>query len=298
MNKSSKRKALGRGLSNLIPIESEDTDSVANGSVEVEVSSITANPFQPRHEFNEEEIDGLAASIKSQGLLQPVVLRKKVDGYEIISGERRFRAMKKLNWDKIPAIIKSKVSDREMLELALVENIQRQNLNDIETALAYQQLLLDCGLSHEELSERVGKSRSSITNYLRLLKLPAAVQNSVRKGAIAMGHARAILAIDDAKKQKEIAEQIVENKLSVRDVEDIIKIIKGEKTKGNGKKRKENKEIASLDPDLQQCIERLQYRFGTSVKLSFVNNEIGKGKFEIKFHSNDDLTRIMDLLLP
>ena len=183
------RRALGRGLTNLIPVDSEEKGS-DNKVVLVDANSIHPNPFQPRREFNDEELAGLAESIKQQGLLQAIILRKKQDGYEIISGERRFRALKILGQDKMPSIIKPKVTDREMMEMTLVENIQREDLNDIEQAHAFQTLLQDCDLSHEELSKRVGKSRSAITNTLRLLKLPLDIQQRVIHNEISTGHAR------------------------------------------------------------------------------------------------------------
>jgi ParB family chromosome partitioning protein len=223
------------------------------------------------------------------------VLRKKVNGYEIISGERRFRACKFLKQDKIPAIVRPKVTDREMLEVSLVENIQRENLNDIEQAQAYQRLLLECGLSHEELSKRVGKSRSVITNALRLLKLPEPVQELVRTGKISMGHARALLGVTDPKRQRAMAKRIVEEKLSVREIESEVQEEKGES--GAGRKRRSGarrKEAAAIDPDVRECLERIQYRFGTSVRM--VQTKENRGKIEILFHNDSDLSRILELL--
>lgn len=213
------RRALGRGLTNLIPQDSEEKGS-DNEVVLVDTNSIRPNPYQPRKQFDDAEIEGLAESIKTQGLLQPVVLRKKVDGYEIISGERRMRALKLLGNDKIPCLVKPKITDREMIEMALVENIQREDLNEIEQGLAFQRLMLECDLSHDELAKRVGKSRSVVTNTLRLLKLPQEVQQRLVQGEITMGHARALLSIDGAQLQKEMGEKIVAQKLSVREVEE------------------------------------------------------------------------------
>lgn len=292
------RLALGRGLSNLIPIDTVEKGS-ENEIVPVDSFSIRPNPFQPRKEFYEDEIRGLAESIKNQGLLQPIILRKTNDGYEIISGERRLRALKLLGEDKIPAIIKPKVSDTEMLEMAVVENIQRENLNDIELAYSYQKLLFDCGLSHQQLSERVGKSRSVITNTLRLLKLPQEIQTMLRSGSISSGHARALLSIQEPEQQRIVAEKIVLEGLTVRDVEHIAhgennhddtqEIPPASKKPGGVKKRE-----PMLDPDLQQYQEQIQYRFGTDVKIT--SDMEWKGKIEIAFYNKEDCNRILDLL--
>lgn len=299
MSKNTKRQVLGRGLSNLIPVEPTSNDPQASGSIEIERLSIVANPFQPRLDFDDTEIDGLAESIAAQGLLQPVVVRKKVEGgYEIISGERRFRAMTKLGWDRIPCIVKTQVTDREMLEMALVENIQRENLNEIETALAYQQLLLECGLSHEELSKQVGKSRSAISNALRLLKLPVQIQQMLRRGELSMGHARSLLGLEDPKQQRDLADEIIEKNLSVREIEQRVQRIKGIRDPATAPKKIQPTPTKSLDPDIVQLLERLQYRFGTAVKISNSSDDGQKGKIEIHYHSGEDLTRICDLLLP
>jgi ParB family transcriptional regulator, chromosome partitioning protein len=285
------RRALGRGLTNLIPIDSEEKGS-DNEVVLVDANSIRPNPFQPRREFNNEELAGLAESISQQGLLQAIILRKKQEGYEIISGERRFRALKILGQDKIPSIIKPKITDREMMEIALVENIQREDLNDIEQAHAFQRLLQDCNLSHEELSKRVGKSRSAITNTLRLLKLPQDIQQRVINNEISMGHARALLAIENPKQLSEMVARIVSQKLSVRDIEDSVQKMR-EKKQGRSTtvKRRGNFE---KDPAVMAVIEKLQYKFGTKINVYQKND--AKGKIEINFFGKDDLNRIIDLL--
>ncbi len=285
---NSKRRALGRGLSNLIPTQSEEKGS-DNEVVFVDIGAIVPNPFQPRIDFDDEEIKGLAESIENQGLLQPVVLRQKADGYEIISGERRFRAFRYLKRDKVPCIVKPKVTDREMLELALVENIQREELNEIEKAIAYQKLLLECNYTHEELSKRVGKSRTVITNSLRLLNLPDDIQNMVRRNELTMGHARALLSLDDSEKQLEMAKRIQEEKLTVRDIER-----ESQEQKESKKRIKPADTPEPIDPDMAHQLERLQYKFGTSVKLK-VSGE-NKGKLEIDYYSQEDLVRIFDIL--
>lgn len=291
MNKNAARKALGRGLSNLIPVN-VDNSSEINEIHEVSVSSIKTNPYQPRIDFNDEEIIGLAESIKVQGLLQPVVVRKKNDFYEIISGERRFRAFKYLKKDTVPCIVKTNVADREMLELALIENIQREELNEIEKALAYQKLLLEYNYTHEQLSEQIGKSRAAITNALRLLNLPEEIQLALRNNSISMGHARALLAVDN-KQQIEVLQKIISEKLSVRDVEEI-----GSSSGNKVKREKKFKPEISperKDPDYEKVVEQLQYKFGTSVEINTKNSK--KGLLSFVFIGEEDLARITDILL-
>ena len=288
MNKKTSRKALGRGLSNLIPIKGEDS-SDNNEIHEVSISSIQTNPFQPRNNFNEEEIKGLAESIKNQGLLQPIILRQKDDCFEIISGERRYRAFQYLKRDSVPSIIKQNISDREMLELALIENIQREELNEIEKAIAYQKLLLEYGYTHEQLSEHVGKSRASISNSLRLLNLPEEIQIMVRNNQISMGHARALLSLK-GKDISLIAQRIIEEQLSVRDIENLSSSIKKNRKIKQGDKQKDHND----DPDLNDIINRLQYKFGTSVGIQ---NGSKKGCVSFIFFGREDLSRLIELLL-
>jgi ParB family transcriptional regulator, chromosome partitioning protein len=284
------RRALGRGLTNLIPVDTVDNGS-GNEVVFVDANAITSNPYQPRQDFDKDEIGNLAQSIKNQGLLQPILLRKKDSSYEIISGERRFRAMKLLGNDKVPCIVKPNISDHEMIEMALVENIQRENLNDIEQAYAYQRLMMECGLSHEEISKKVGKSRSTITNFLRLLKLPEEIQQKVRQKELTMGHARALLAIEDPKRQKELAQRILTESLTVRDIGKTMQSDVPSKKKIH--KREDSPE--KPEPDTEHQAEQLQYRFGTRVNV--LKNSDGKGKIEIHFLSMDDLNRIIEILL-
>jgi ParB family chromosome partitioning protein len=284
------RRALGRGLTNLIPIDTHEKGS-GNEVVFVDVNAISSNPYQPRQDFDKEEIANLAQSIEKQGLLQPILLRKKDAAYEIISGERRFRAMKLLGNNQVPCIVKPNISDHEMIEMALVENIQRENLNDIEQAQAYQRLMMECNLSHEEISKKVGKSRSSITNFLRLLKLPEEIQQKVRQKELTMGHARALLAIDDPKRQKEMAQKILTESLTVRDIERSAQPISEKKSKNNQKENHSEKK----DPNVDQLIDQLRYRFGT--KVTVTTSLDGKGKIEIFYHSIDDLNRITAIFL-
>jgi len=290
MGKKESRKALGRGLSNLIPVKIEESEDSKNEIHEVSINSIKTNPFQPRIDFNDDEIRGLAESIKNQGLLQPVVVRQKGPHFEIISGERRYRAFQLLGRDSVPCIVKQEVSDREMLELALIENIQREELNEIEKAVAYRKLLLEYSYTHEQLADHIGKSRTAITNSLRLLNLPEEIQAMVRNGQISMGHARALLTIDE-NEQLEVAKRIVDEKLSVRDVEKMNPARKTETIK----REPQEKVPTPADPDIINVIERLQYKFGTSVKIQ--NGSDNKGVISFRFFNNEDLTRIVELFL-
>jgi len=294
MNKSaSKPRRLGRGIDSLIrPAPQNDGDD--NKEIQlVDISAIVPNPFQPRIDFDDDEIEGLAQSINNQGLLQPVVLRQKGAKYEIISGERRFRAFRHLKKESVPCIVKKDVTDKEMLELALVENIQREQLNEIEKAIAYQKLILEFSYTHEELSKQVGKSRTVITNSLRLLNLPEEIQMMVRKNELSMGHARALLAIDCSETQLKEARRVVENGLTVRDVENITSQTKENKPKNTTEKPV--KTTQEHDANITFQLERLQYKFGTSVKLKTTGEN--KGKVEIEYYNQDDLVRVFDLLL-
>ena len=224
--------------------------------------------------------------------MQPVVLRKKGNRYEIISGERRFRAFKHLKRESVPCIVKTKVSDREMLELALVENIQREELNEIEKAAAYQKLILEFSYTHEELAKQVGKSRTVITNSLRLLNLPGEIQQMVRTNEISSGHARAILAMEDAEKQLEAARKVLDDKLTVRDIEYIVQLDKAKKPSSRPAPKPR---YQVQDPNIIHQLERLQYKFGTSVKIKITGDD--KGRVEIDYFNSSDLVRIFDLLL-
>ena len=285
------RQALGRGLSSLIPVY--DEDMVDEGDiVSIEVNSIMPNPFQPRTNFNREEIGSLAESIKSQGLLQPIVLRKSAGKYEIISGERRLRAVRQLGEKRIPAIVKEKISDGKMLEMALVENIQREDLNDIELGKSYQRLLVECELSHKDLSVRIGKSRSAITNVIRLLKLPEKIQGLIREGKISSGHARALLSIKDRHAQLALAEKIVSQGLTVRNIENITQA-KAKREKA-GRKGVAASHAERKDPDIKHQEDQLRYLFGTDVRIKAGTGS--KGKIEISYYSREDLNRILDIL--
>lgn len=290
MNKKVSRRVLGRGLSALIPTGSEDESAVSeNEVVNIDYSSIVPNQFQPRKEFNQEEINSLAQSISIHGLLQPILVRQKsAESYEIISGERRLRALRSLGKDKIPCVVRQKVSDRETTEMALVENIQREDLNDIEKADAYQQLILNHDYSHEQLAKQIGKSRTAITNTLRLLNLPEEIKTMMREQKLSMGHARALLAIEDNDNRLMFANKIITEKLSVRDIEK-------ETQNKIGQKNKKQKKHDTVDPNLAEAVNKLQYKLGTPVELTMKTGD--RGMMKIEFYSEKDLVRIVDLLL-
>jgi len=291
MSKKPPRRVLGRGLASLIPAATEDEVSRENSILDITCSSIKPNPFQPRTEFNEEEIKSLAESIRSQGLLQPILVRQKGDEFEIVSGERRFRAMQTLGRETIPCIVRQKLSDREMHEVALVENIQREDLNEMEKAEAYQKLILEYDYTHDQLSKQLGKSRTVITNTLRLLNLPLEVQHMVRQNAVSAGHARALLSVEDNRYRIELAKKIVEEGLSVREIE---RRTQGA-TQQKEEKRKKERDEKNADPSVADAMSRLQYRLGTPVRLRTMSP--GKGRIEIDYFSEKDLARIVDLLL-
>jgi ParB family chromosome partitioning protein len=279
--------ALGRGLDALISTE----DVVTNGSDtinEVDIELIEANPNQPRREFNEEALQELADSIAEIGIIQPITLRKLNNGkYQIIAGERRWRASMRAKLKAIPAYIKT-VDDENLMEMALVENIQRQDLNAIEIALAYQQLIEQYGLTQEKLAEKVGKKRATVANFLRLLKLPAPVQIGLRHGLIDTGHARALLAIDDPKKQVKAYNETVNKGLSVRMVE---QMVKKEKNTTEGKKKQEDDGTAQMT---RQMAEQIQKALNT--KAVVVADAKGKGKITISFDSIEQASKIIEKL--
>jgi ParB family transcriptional regulator, chromosome partitioning protein len=275
-----KKVTLGRGLDALIP-----TDKEVNGYILADIDQIKPNPYQPRKEFDEDGIDELASSIKEKGIIQPLVGRKIGNRYEIIAGERRWRAAQKAGLKKIPIILKD-ASDSEILELALIENLQREDLNPIEEAIAFEQLIGEFGLTHEEISRRIGKDRSTITNQIRLLKLPERVKQAIKDGEISAGHARAILSIESQGKALEILDLIKRNKLSVRQTEKLVQGLIKEK----GADKKQN----YIDPFLKNVTEELKKVLGTQIKIIDRN---GKGKIEIEYYSIDDLERIIEALM-
>ncbi len=293
---SNKRSALGRGLSALL--ENEETDvtsrsgmsgSTTVGAVaSIELDKIEANPFQPRTHFEEEALNELAHSIKEQGIIQPVTVRKLgYDKYQLISGERRFKASKIAGLKTIPAYIRI-ANDQAMLEMAIVENIQRENLNAIEIGISYQRLLEECSLTQEELSNKVGKNRSTVSNYLRMLKLPPEIQVGIRDNKITMGHARAIINVEDPAEQLAIYNDIINGELSVRKVEEIAKLSKAKKT-GTPKESPQ-----SLPEQYKKIQETLSERFKTKVEVIAGNK--GKGKIIIPYLTEEDLNRVLTII--
>ncbi|MDO8951101.1 MAG: ParB/RepB/Spo0J family partition protein [Draconibacterium sp.] len=282
-----KRNVLGRGLGALM----DDADKMLPGAGinEIDLTKIEANPFQPRTKFDEETLKELAESIKEIGLIQPITLRKIADNkYQIIAGERRFRAAQMAGMESIPAYIR-KAKDESMLEIALVENIQREDLDAIEIAMSYQRLLEELEFTQEELSSRVGKKRSTIANYLRLLKLPAVIQKGLVDKQISMGHARAIINIEDADVQTLIYGQIIKMGLSVRRVEEIVRNLNNAEAKetSTAEKHKFPKEYQNLKKQLDKIF---------SSKIDISMNSHGRGKIVIPFKSGSDLERIVKII--
>lgn len=294
MAKATKKQALGRGLSALLKENSaeinsasdKNADQLVGNIVEIELNSIEVNPFQPRTYFDEEALTELANSIKELGVIQPITVRKlSGNKFQLVSGERRFRASKLIGNSTVPAYIRI-ANDQEMLEMALVENIQRKNLDPIEVSLSYQRLIDEIKLTQEQLSIRVGKKRSTVTNYLRLLKLDPIIQTGMRDGFISMGHGRALINIDSSDDQLNIYTKIVKDKLSVRQTEALVKNLKEGITSVNKKN-----ETPSF---VKNSIKEINSFFGHKVSISA--NSKGKGKLTIPFSSEEDFNRIKNLL--
>ncbi|MCX6248938.1 MAG: ParB/RepB/Spo0J family partition protein [Bacteroidetes bacterium] len=287
-----KKKALGRGLSAIL--ESPETDItsrdisgeyVVGAIAHIAVEKIEPNPFQPRTRFNEEELAELTLSIQSQGIIQPITVRKLgYDKYQLISGERRLKAAKLAGLSEIPTFIRI-ANDEQMLELALVENIQREELNPLEIAISFQRLLDECKMKQEELSQKVGKDRSTVANYIRLLKLPTEIQIAIRDKKITMGHARALITIDDVNTQLIILHRIFEKKLSVRQVEDIVRNLVP------GKQFTTRQEPTVLPPKFEQIRESLTRKLNTRVDVKV--HAKGNGTITIPFRSDEEFDRII-----
>lgn len=295
-----KKKGLGKGLDSLIPdnksmksVTSEKTveskeDAAAKSGVQVmKINEVEPNRDQPRKNFDEDALLELSDSIKQFGVLQPLLVRKRKDYYEIIAGERRWRAAKLAGVKEVP-VIEKEYTDQEILEIGLIENIQRENLNPIEEAIAYKRLLEEFNLNQDEVAERVSKSRTAVTNSMRLLKLSDKVQQMIIDDMISTGHARALLAIDDPELQYTLANKIFDEKLSVRETEKLVKEIK------NPKKPKEKKPVANsfIYQDLE---EKMKSVFGT--KVSIASKGKGKGKIEIEYYSDDELEHLFDMMM-
>jgi ParB family chromosome partitioning protein len=292
-----KKTGLGRGLKALLDdsdLPEDDRQQLSNENVSlgsissVKISQVQVNPFQPRTDFDPEALYELAESIKLQGLIQPITVRQSDQNfYQLISGERRLRASKLAGLTEIPAYVRT-ANDQQMLEMALIENIQRENLNAIEVALSFQRMIDECNLKQEQLGERVSKNRSTVTNYLRLLKLPPAIQVSIRDKEISMGHARALVSVEDVDKQLYLFQEIINHGLSVRKVEELVSQLQN-----IGKEKKPTKPNR-ISFQYRKIEDDLASKFSTNVKLKL--NEQGKGSIEIGFMSDDDLNRILEML--
>jgi ParB family chromosome partitioning protein len=279
---------LGRGLGALIDgVEKEVLEKKVEANLDISVDSIDANPFQPRMSFDDQSLEELANSIKKLGIVQPLTVRETGSGrYQLIAGERRLRAARLAGLTHVPAYIRT-ADDQAMLELALVENIQREDLDAVEVAISFQRLIEECRLTQEELSDRVGKQRSTVTNYLRLLKLPAEIQLGIRNKHLMMGHARTLVNIEDPKKQINIYYKIVDGELSVRQAEELVRQLQSEKIKDPEKIEKKRR----LNSDFVQLSDHLNKIF--SAKVNFRINEKGKGKIVIAFESTEEMERIL-----
>ena len=294
MAKATKKQALGRGLSallqespNISSASDKNADKVVGSIIELELDLIDVNPYQPRTYFDEESLRELASSIRELGVIQPITVRKlEGNKFQLVSGERRFRASKLIGNKSVPAYIRL-ANDQEMLEMALVENIQRKNLDPIEVALSYQRLIDEIQLTQEELSTRVGKKRSTVTNYLRLLKLDPILQTGMRDGFISMGHGRAMINVENTEDQLAIYEKILREKLSVRQTEELVKNLKTGSVIAKPKKKQ-------LPKFIKDNLKEFSEYFGHKIDVSVSNN--GKGKISIPFHSEEDFNRIKNLL--
>lgn len=292
-SKSKKKNALGRGLGALLQDSSPQQEEVSVSPVsainEIDVRNIEVNPFQPRTDFDQEALEELAESIKVQGIIQPITVRKLADDqYQLISGERRLQASKLAGLDAIPAFVRT-ANDQQMLEMALIENIQRENLNAMEIALSYQRLLAECNLKQEELGDRVGKKRTTVNNYLRLLKLPPDIQAGLRDGQISMGHARALINIEEVDVQLSIFRNIIKNDHSVRKTEELVRQYQDAKSEKPAEKTK-----PQLSYELKNIQEKLSSHFGTKVVLKA--DKGNKGEISIPYVSHEDLNRILEII--
>lgn len=298
--KGNKRNALGRGLGALLSDDGGGEKSVlvkkplrersaSAGSIsEINLDQIEVNPFQPRTDFDQEALQELSESIKVQGIIQPITVRKlNNNSFQLISGERRFQASKLAGLEKVPAYIRT-ADDQQMLEMALIENIQRQDLNAMEVALSYQRLLSECDLKQEQLGDRVGKKRSTVNNYLRLLKLPPDIQAAVRDGKISMGHARALINIEDTTLQLDLLKKILNEDLSVRKVEALVKQASfPDEPQDESSQKVVSKEILSVQ-------DKLSSHFGTKINIASKDNN--KGEIKIPFTSVSELNRILEII--
>jgi len=280
------KKVLGRGLGALIPQRPEAPEAHATpGLAEIPISQIQPNPYQPRKTFNEASIEELARSVREHGIVQPLVVTRAGDKYKLIAGERRFRAAQKAGLTTVPALIKEMMQEGDALQIALIENIQREDLNPIEEALAYHQLHDDFQLTQEEISKRVGKERSTVANFLRLLKLPDPVKKLLASGQLSMGHARALLAIESPKKQEQLADRVVRKNLNVRQTE----MLASESSPKTTEKKEKEKDVFTRDAE-----DKLQRTLRTKVEI---DRRRRGGVIHIRYGSEDELIRVVDELM-
>lgn len=294
MEEKKKKSVLGKGLGALISPIGESSDNVIetiNSIQEIPLDWIEPNPYQPRVDFDDEALQELADSIKTQGIIQPITLRKLSDKeYQIISGERRYRASKIAGLTSIPAYIRS-ANDEQMIEMAIIENVQREDLNAIEIALSYKRLMEECQLTLEQVGEKIGKKRATINNYVRLLKLPPEIQVAIRDNKISMGHARAIITIDNPVVQLTVFKQIIDKDLSVRQVEKLVQDL----SQSPSKNKKNTSNSSPLELHLKDLEIKLSKKFSNKVHIQ--HKEDGKGEIRIPYYSQEDLDRLLELLM-
>jgi len=288
---TTRKSALGKGLGALIDgVEKEVLDRKVEANLQIDINAIDTNPFQPRSRFDAQALEELAASIRQVGIVQPLTVRESGDGrYQLIAGERRLRAARMAGLTHVPAYIRT-ADDTAMLEMALVENIQREDLDAVEVAISYQRLIEECSLTQEQLSDRVGKQRSTVANYLRLLRLPAEIQLGIRNKNLSMGHARTLVNIEDPQKQINVFYHIIEEDLSVRATEDLVRHIQTEASKDSSKTEKRKK----ITREYEELSDQLTKLFGAEVQFRI--NEKGRGKIVIPFGNSDEMERIIGLL--
>ena len=288
--KNRRKKALGKGLDALIPdmssLNKPVNDTISKDFFQCDIDLIQPNPFQPRLRFSQEELSELAQSVKSQGILQPLLVRATDRGYELVAGERRLRAAKLADLEAVPVMVKD-VTDAQMVEMSIVENIQRENLNPMEEAEGYHRLMREFKLTQEQAAERVGKSRSAVANFLRLRQLSEPIKISISEGKLSMGHARAILGLPNSAMQNAVFKEVISKGLSVRQTEKLVKRLK------ETPKDPKQKEPSSMDNQLKVLSEGLSRHFGTKVQIKRSGK---KGRVEIEFYSDDDLERLLEIL--
>ncbi len=283
--KKNRKLALGRGLDALLP-DIESMENISKEYFTCDIGLIQPNRYQPRLRFSDDELEDMARSIRQQGIIQPLLVRKDNNGYELIAGERRLRAAKKAGLKQVPVLVKT-ITDTDMLEMSIIENVQRSDLNPLEEAEAYYRLITEFGLTQDQAADRVGKSRSAVANFLRLRQLPELIKGSIMDGDLSMGHARALLGTATSAQQNSVFRAIIAKGLSVRETERLIKRLKVEK-------EKPKKPISSSEQRyLSDVADDLSGRFGTKVQI---NRRGQKGRVEIEFYSNDDLDRLLSLL--